>query len=211
VGLQILTPPQPGLWHVTLSLSDGNGRLLASLGAATATFDITTHSPYLLKAASEMPTSLHRGEASLLVTRYTALPASGTTDHPLVLAWRALDAAGRVAAEGTSAVGTLAPGSAGTFFSVFVAPRLTGTYKLSYELREGDVAVTETTTTTVTIFRRRTYPDDEGGRTPGPQTVFPAPAATRVPFPSPSQSLVPRLNLPPLPTANPRGKPTPPR
>jgi beta-lactamase class A len=207
IGLQVLMPPEPGLYHVTLSLTDGSGRQLASLGAATATFDIKTHSPYLLKGAVDLPTSLHRGEASLLVTRYTALPTAGTKDHSLSLAWRALEiGTGRVAAEGTSPVGTLVPGSAGTFYSAFIAPRLTGTYKLSYELREGDVAVSETTTTTVTIYRRRTYPDDEGGRTPGPQTVFPT-APTIAPFPSPSQSIVPRIDLPSLPT--PKGKPTP--
>jgi len=208
VGLQIPTPATPGLYHVTLGLTDGNGRALASLGAATATFDVTTHSPYLVKAVPEMPTTLHRGEASLLATKYTALPTVGTKSHTLVLAWHLVDTrTARVVAEGTSTVGVLKPDSDGTFYSAFVAPRVLGTYKLSYELREGDVAVSETATTTVTIYRQRTYPDDEGGRTPGPQTVFPSAAPTRAPFPSPSQSLVPRIDLPNLPT--PKGKPTP--
>jgi hypothetical protein len=84
-----------------------------------------------------------------------------------------------------------------------------GTYKLSYELREGDVAVSETATSTVTVVGPRTYPDDNGGRTPGTITIAPRPTATpRVrPFPSPSGSIVPRLNLPTLPT--PKGKATP--
>ncbi len=211
VGLQIATPATPGLWHVTLSLTDGTGRMLASLGAATATFDIKTHAPYLVRAVPELPLALHRGEASLIITPYTALPSAGKTEHPLVLSWRALEpSSGRVVAEGSSSVGVLAPESEGTFYSVFVAPRLLGTYKLSYELREGDVAVSETATKTVTILRRRTYPDDEGGRAPGPQTVFPTvdpPRATRSPFPRPSTSLVPRITLPSLPT--PKGKPTP--
>jgi beta-lactamase class A len=210
VGLQIATPATPGLWHVTLSLTDGSGRMLASLGAATATFDIKTHAPYLVRAAPGVPLTLHRGEPSLMVTTYTALPATGEADHSLVLAWRALDpSSGRIVAEGSSSIGVLKPGATGAFYSAFVAPRLLGTYKLSYELREGDVAVSETASQTVTILRRRTYPDDEGGRTPAAQSVFPTPppAPTRSAFPRPSTSLVPRITLPSLPT--PKGKPTP--
>jgi beta-lactamase class A len=209
VGLQIATPTTPGLWHVTLSLTDGSGRMLASLGAATATFDIKTHAPYLVRAVPDVPLALHRGEASLVVTPYTALPSAAKAEHALVLAWRALEpSSGRVVAEGSSSVGVLVPESQGTFYSVLVAPRLLGTYKLEYELREGDVAVSETITRTVMILRRRTYPDDEGGRTPGPQTVFPTSTApTRTAFPRPSTSLVPRITLPSLPT--PKGKPTP--
>jgi beta-lactamase class A len=209
VGLQIATPATPGLWHVTLSLADGSGRMLASLGAATASFDIKTHAPYLVRAVPHVPLALHRGEASLVVTPYTALPAAAKAEHSLVLAWRALEpSTGRVVAEGRSSVGVLAPESEGTFYSVIVAPRLLGTYRLQYELREGDVAVSETTTQNVTILRRRTYPDDEGGRTPGPQTVFPTSSGpTRTAFPRPSTSLVPRITLPSIPT--PRGKPTP--
>ena len=208
VGLQVATPATPGLWHVTVSLTDGTGRMLASLGAATATFDIKTHAPYLVKAGVAVPTTLHRGEASLLVTTYTAL-ATAKDEHPLAISWRAIDpTSARIAAEGSSSVGVLAPGATGTFYSPFVAPRLLGTYKLSYELREGDVAVSETVTTTVTILRRRTYPDDDGGRTLAPITITPSPvpAPTRSAFPRPSTSLVPKVNLPSLPT--PKGKPT---
>jgi hypothetical protein len=146
-----------------------------------------------------------------MVTSYTALPTAGKADHQLELSWRAVDpASGRTVAEGSSSVGVLVPGAAGIFDSAFVAPRLLGTYKLSYELREGDIAVSETASRTVTILRRRTYPDDEGGRTPAAQTVFPTPPpqATRSPFPRPSTSLVPRIDLPSLPT--PKGKPTAP-
>ena len=210
LGLQIQTPAEPGLWHVTVGLTDGNGRALSALGAAAATFDVKTHSPYLLKAAPAVPLAMHRGEASLLVTRYTALSTAGATDHSLMLAWRALDTRnGRVVEQGASAVGVLKPNSDGVFYSALVAPKVFGTYKLSYELRENGVAVSETATATVTIYRARTYPDDQGGRTPGPPSVLPtaSPIPTMRPFPSPSSGVVPRLILPTLPT--PKGKPTP--
>ena len=206
VGLQIPTPVAPGLWHVTVGLTDGNGRPLASLGAAAATFDIKTHSPYLVKATPSIPTSLHRGEPSLLVTKYNALMTAGSVNHVLTLTWRAVDTrTARVVEQGMSTVGVLKPGSDGTFFSSFVAPRVLGTYKLSYELRENDVAVSETATTTVTIYRPRTYPDDQGGRTPGPRSDPPTASPPMQPFPSPSSSIVPRIDLPTLPT--PQGKP----
>ena len=210
VGLQIATPFGPGLYHVTVGLVDSNGRALAALGAATATFDVKTHLPYLVTAAVAMPTLLHRDEASLLITKYTALATAGIVDHDLVLTWRAIDTrTSRTAAQGSSTVGVLRPGGDGTFFSAFVAPKVLGTYKLSYELREGDIAVSETATTTVTIVGPRTYPDDNGGRTPGPITITPRASPTRAPFPSPSSSVIPRVDLPTLPTANPKGKPTP--
>ena len=208
LGLQIPTPVAPGLWHVTVGLTDGNGRALASLGAAAATFDIKTHSPYLVKATPTIPTALHRGEPSLLVTKYNALMTAGTVDHVLTLAWRALDPrTARVVEQGSSTIGVLKPGADGTFYSAFVAPRVLGTYKLSYELREKDIAVSETATTTVTIYRPRTYPDDQGGRTPGPRADQPTASPTMRPFPSPSSILIPRIALPSLPT--PKGKPTP--
>lgn len=208
MGLQIQTPATPGLWHVTVGLTDGDGRALSSLGAATATFDVKTHSPYLLRAAPAVPLAMHRGEASLLVTRYNALPTAGTTDHALTLTWRALDTRnGRVVEQGASSVGVLKPNSDGVFFSALVAPKVLGTYKLSYELRENDVAVTETATATVTIYRPRTYPDDQSGRTSGARTVLPTSVPTIRPFPSPSNILVPRLDLPSLPT--PKGKASP--
>lgn len=207
VGLQIPTAGAPGLYHVTLGLVDADGRALASLGAATASFDIKTHQPYLLSAAVAVPRVLHRGEASLLLTRYTALATAGTLDHALTLTWRALDTRnGRTVEQGTAPVGVLKPGSDGVFFSALVAPKVLGTYKLSYELREGDVAVSETATTTVTVYGPRTYPGDQGGR--GAESRRPAPSASpRAPFPTPSGSLVPRLDLPALPT--PKGKATP--
>ena len=207
VGLQITTPFVPGLFHVSIGLVDSSGRGLSALGAATATFDVKTHLPFLVTASIGIPTTLHRDEASLLVTKYTALATAGIVDHALVLTWRAIDIrTSRATAQGTSPVGVLKPGADGTFFSPFVAPNIRGTYKLSYELREGDVAVSETATTTVTINAPRTYPDDDGGRTPGPIGITPSPRI-RPPFPSPSGNVVPNIDLPTLPT--PRGKATP--
>jgi beta-lactamase class A len=209
VGLQLATPFGPGLYHVTVGLVDNNGRALSRLGAATATFDVKTHLPYLVTATVGVPTMLHRDEASLLITTYTALGTAGIVDHNLVLTWRAVDPrTNRTAAQGSSPVGVLKPGADGRFFSAFVAPKVLGTYKLSYELRENDVAVSETATATITIVGPRTYPDDNGGRTPGPITVPPiASPRARPPFPSPSGSIIPHLNLPTLPT--PKGKATP--
>jgi beta-lactamase class A len=204
VGLQIPTPRTPGLWHVTVGLTDGSGHALASLGAAAATFDIKTHSPYLLKATAAVPTVLHRGEASLVITKYTALATAGAVEHNLALAWRVLDTRnGRVVDQGSSAVGVLKPGSDGTFFSVLVAPKVLGTYKLSYELRENDIAVSETVTTTVTIYRPRSYPGDDGGRALVGRPAAPSAGPRMTAFPTPSSSIVPRIDLPRLPTAAP--------
>ena len=211
VGLQLPTPLIPGKFHVTLGLVDSSGRALAALGAATAQFDVTTHQPYLVNATLSVPALLHRGEASLLITKYAALGTAGIVDHDLVLTWRALDTRnGRTVDQGSSPVGTLKPGSDGFFYSALIAPKVLGTYKLQYELREGDIAVSETATATVTVGGPRTYPDDNGGRTPGPITVTPHASPTRAPFGSPSPSIIPRVTLPPLPTSVPRGKtPTP--
>jgi hypothetical protein len=210
VGLQIATPFSPGLYHVTIGLVDSSGRGLSALGAATATFDVKTHLPFLVNASVSVPTALHRGEASLVVIKYAALATAGVVDHKLALAWQAIDVrTSRTVAQGTTAIGVLKPGAEGYFYVPLVTPNIRGSYKLSYELREGDVAVSDTATTNVTIYAPRTYPDDEGGRTPGPITITPTGAPrTRAPFPSPS-GVVPNLGLPSLPT--PRGKPTPAR
>ena len=210
VGLQIATPFVPGTWHVTVGLVDSVGRALSQLGAATATFDVKTHLPYLVSATVNVPTILHRDEASLLVTTYMALGTAGIVDHNLVLTWRAVDPkTSRVAATGSSTVGVLKPGADATFFSALVAPKVLGTYKLSYELRENDVQVSETASTIISVVGPRTYPDDTFGRTLGPITQTPRASPTRAPFATPTASLIPRVNLPTLPTANPRGKPTP--
>jgi len=211
VGLQLPTPFIPGTFHVTVGLVDASGRALGPLGTATADFDIKTHLRFLVSATPAVPTLMHRAEASLLITKYAALGTAGIVDHDLVLTWRALDTRnGRVVDQGSSPVGTMKPGSDGFFYSALVAPKVLGTYKLQYELREGDVAVSETANATVTVGGPRTYPDDNGGRTPGPITVPPHASPTRAPFGPPSPSIIPRVTLPPLPTSVPRGKtPTP--
>lgn len=209
VGLQIRTPELPGLFHVTVGLVDSDGRALALRGAATASFDVRTHAPFLVHASVAVPGILHRGEPSLLLTRYQALPTAGGTDHGLVVTWRALDMRnGRTVEEGSSTIGVLRPDANGLFYSALVAPKVLGRYRLSYELREGDVAVSETATTVVTVYGPRTYPDDQSGRTPGSNAITPkASPRNPIPFPSPSASIIPRVDLPNLPL--PKGKATP--
>ena len=127
-------------------------------------------------------------------------------DHPLAVTWRVVDTRnGRTVQQGISPVGTLRPGAAGTFLSMFVAPNILGTYRLSYELSEGTVAVSETTTETVEIAGPRTYGGDEGR---------PIPTGAVLPTPSPSPRFeFPRVTIPkpslPIELPFPRGKPTP--
>jgi len=212
VGVVLAVPQTPGEYKVTLSLVDANGNALAKLGAATGSFQVRAHRPYLVSAATELSTVLHRGEASLLVTRYTALPTVDETEHPLMLAWRLVDTkTRRSVTSGTVPLGTLRPGATGSFFVPFVAPALLGTYRLSFDVREGDVAVSETFTKNVTIVGPRTYPDDEGGRTPPVVTPRVAPSPTpRMRFPSPSVGVVPNPQLPALPAPRGRVNPTAP-
>jgi len=210
VGVVLPMPKAPGDYKVILGLVDANGNALAKLGAATASFQMRAHQPYLMSAATAVPTVLHRGEASLLVTTYAALPTAGTTAHPLALTWRLIDTkTNRSVVQGNVPAGSLQPSATGVFFVPFVAPAVTGTYRLSYELRERGVAVNETTVTPVTIVGPRTFPDDEGGRTPPALTITPlippTPSPTpRLKFPTPS-GFVPSPELPMLP----RGRPTP--
>src|SRR2546427_12366391 len=91
VGVVIEVPQTPGDYKVTLGLADANGNGLAKLGATTASFQVRAHQPYIVNAATGVPSILHRGEASLLVTNYTALPTAGTTSHPLTVTWRLVD------------------------------------------------------------------------------------------------------------------------
>ncbi|HEY6958041.1 MAG TPA: serine hydrolase [Candidatus Limnocylindria bacterium] len=209
LGLEIPTPAQPGLFHVTVGLADAAGNALESQGSATATFDVKAHAPFLVHDTLKAPMTLHRGEASLLVASYQALGTAGLVDHELMLAWHALDTRnGRTVEEGFAPVGTLHPGASGSFFFPLVAPNIVGRYRLAYELVEDGAAVSETTSTLVTIDAPRTYPDDEGGRTPGALPSQPTPApSVRLPFPPPSGSIIPRIELPTLPL--PKGKSTP--
>ena len=209
IGVVLAMPKTPGDYKVTLGLVDANGNGLAKLGAATGSFQVRAHQAYIVSATTAVPTVLHRGEASLLVTTYSALQTAGATTHTLTLAWRLIDTkTNRSVVQGSVPVGSLQPGATGTFFMPFIAPAVIGTYKLSYELRERGVAVNETTITPVTIVGPRTFPDDEGGRTPPAVTItplVPTPSPTpRMKFPRPS-GFVPSPQLPVLP----RGRPTP--
>jgi beta-lactamase class A len=212
VGVVLAVPQTPGDYKVTLGLVDANGNGLAKLGAATASFQVRAHQPYIVNATTGVPSILHRGEASLLVTKYTALPTAGATSHALTLTWRLIDTkTNRSVVQGTVPLGALEPGATGNFFAPLIAPAVLGSYRLAYEVREKNIAVSETASTNVTIVGPRTFPDDEGGRTPPAITIIPPATATpspspRMHFPAPT-GLVPSPQLPTLPL--PRGRATP--
>ena len=210
VGVVLALPQAPGEYRVTLGLADANGNGLAGLGTPTASFQVRAHRPYLVSATTAVPAVLHRGEASLLVSHYTALPTAGAATHTLALTWRLIDTrTSRMVAQGSVPLGALAPGATGTYFVPFVAPAVLGSYRLAYDMRENNVAVTETASTNVTIVGPRTFPDDEGGRTPPvitPRDTPGPPSPTpRMRFPAPSTGIVPNPQLPALPL--PRGRP----
>ncbi|HJW49966.1 MAG TPA: hypothetical protein VJ726_11160, partial [Candidatus Limnocylindria bacterium] len=69
------------------------------------------------------------------------------------------------------------------------------------------VAVSEAFTKTVTIVGPRTYPDDDGGRTP--PAITPR-VSQRMRFPSPTIGVVPNPQLPALPAPRGRVNPTAP-
>jgi beta-lactamase class A len=206
VGVVLAIPQAPGDYKVTLGLVDANGNGLAKLGAATASFQVRAHQAYIVSATTAVPTILHRGEASLLVTKYTALPTAGAAPHALVLSWRLVDTkTSRSVATGTIPLGTLQSGATGTFFTPFVAPAVLGSYRLAYDVREKNIAASETFTTNVTIVGARTFPDDEGGRTPPVIAPIATPSPTpRMRFPSPTSGVIPNPQLPTLPV--PRGR-----
>jgi hypothetical protein len=190
VGIPIPVPQQPGTYTVTLGLSDSSGTALAPAGAATATFSLRAHQPYLITAHLAMPRRLHRGEASLLVVSAGAL--SGETNRQLSVGWRMFDThTNRTVLQGSSPVGMFKAGLSATFFVPFVAPNAIGTYKLVYDLRDGNVSVSEPATTTVDIGGPRTYPDEglpapsssELGAEPSPSPRFEFPTIT-IPKPS---------------------------
>ena len=158
-GITIPVPQQPGTYTVTIGLADAAGTALAPAGAATATFTLRAHQPYLVTAEIAMPRTLHRGEASLVVVNHGEF--TGDTERPLLIGWRLVDPrTSRTVQQGSSLVGTFKLDTTGTFFVPFIAPNLLGTYKLSYELRDGTVSVSEPATTTVEIVGPRTYPDE---------------------------------------------------
>jgi beta-lactamase class A len=180
VGITIPVPQQPGTYSVTIGLADATGTALAPAGAATATFTLRAHQPYLITAKIGVPRTLHRGEASLVTVDYGEF--AGETERPLGIGWRLVDPrTNRTVQQGSSPVGTFKLDTTGTFFVPFVAPSMLGTYKLSYELRDGAVSVSEPATSTVEIVGPRTYPD-EG--LPAPFSAVGVVLAPRFEFPT---------------------------
>jgi hypothetical protein len=210
VGVVLAVPQTPGEYKVTLGLVDAKGSALAKLGAATASFQVRAHRPYLVTAATDLPAILHGGEASLLVTTYAALASADEAEHGLTLAWRLIDPmTRRSVTSGAIALGTLRPGATGRFFAPFDAPALLGTYRLIYDVREGDASVSETFARTVAIVGPRTYPDDDGGRTAPALTPRRSPSP-RIRFPAPTVGVVPNPQLPAVPAPRGRVDPTAP-
>jgi beta-lactamase class A len=182
VGIPIAVPQQPGTYTVTIGLTDASGTALAPAGAATASFSLRAHQPYLISTQIGMPHTLHRGETSLLVVNYGAL--AGTTDRPLAIGWRIVDTRNnRTVEQGSTPVGRFKVGASGTLFAAFVAPNAVGTYKLTYELRDGTLSVSEPVTTTVEILGPRTYPD-EGLPAPSEELGAQPTASPRFQFPT---------------------------
>src|SRR3989454_49419 len=158
VSIDVTIPKLPGTYTVTVGLTDASGNALAPAGAATATFTMRAHQPYLLTAQIGMPHQLHRDEASLLVVNYAA--ATGSTDRPLAISWRVIDPrTNRTIQQGSSPVGTLKAVANGTFFASFLAPNVLGTYRLLYELTDGSGAVSEPGSTTIQMQGPPTDPD----------------------------------------------------
>jgi beta-lactamase class A len=196
VNLAFNAPSAVGDYTLTVGLADVEGKALASMGAGTGAFSFHVHLPYLVTSVARLPQLMHRSEASLLIVQYSNLPAAGPGPHTYTLFWRAADpATGRSVASGSSPLGTSVSPGGGTFFSLFNAPALRGTYKVAIELREGTTTVSETQTVTVEIAGPRTYPDDRDS------VVQPAPRGTPRPRPS-GASPLPR----PSSSATPRGR-----
>ena len=199
LDLAFRAPDAVGDYTLTVGLADANGAALAAAGAPTGSFTFHVHVPYLVTAVPRIPMLVHRNEPSLLIVQYSSLPPAGSDPHTYTLFWRAIDpATNKSIASGTSPLG--AGLSSGTFFSVFNAPPLRGTYKIATEIRESGKTVSDTQTVTVEIAGARTYPDDRDS------AALPAPRGPE-PSPRPSGS-GPR----PSPTGTPRGQtPTPTR
>jgi beta-lactamase class A len=206
VGIGIAVPQQPGTYTVTIGLTDANGAALAPVGAATASFSLRAHLPYLITAQIGMPHTLHRGETSLFVVNYGAL--AGATDRPLSIGWRLLDPRNnRTVQQGSSPVGVFKVGASGTFFEAFVAPNAVGTYKVIYDLRDGNVSVSEPATTTVEIMGPRTYPD-EG--LPAPSSEFGVTPTSTPRFQFPTFTIPkPSIDIPFLHGSSPSPSPAP--
>ena len=208
VGVAFTSPGTVGDYTITVGLADANGTALAPAGAATGSFTFHVHVAYLVTAVVRVPLLVHRSEASLLIVQYSNLPAAGQDSHTYTLFWRAIDpATNKAVASGASALGVSVGPGGGTFFGVFVAPALRGTYKIAIELREAGRTVSDTQTITVEIAGPRSYPDDRDSAVQvQPQRLAP-PSQTPRPSGAPA---TPR----PSPSSTPRGRtpaPTPTR
>ena len=206
LGLAFTAPGTVGDYTITVGLADATGAALAPAGAATGSFTFHVHVPYLVTAVARVPQLVHRSEASLLIVQYSNLPAAGQDSHTYTIFWRAIDpATNKSLASGASPLGISVGPGGGTFFGVFVAPALRGTYKIAIELREAGKTVSDTQTVTVEIAGPRSYPDDRDS------AVQPVQQRNLGPAPRPSGSpSTPR----PSPSSTPRGRtpaPTPPR
>ena len=193
MSLAFSAPTVVGDYTMTIGLADASGAGLASAGAATGSFAFHVHPTYLVTSVARVPQLLHRSEASMLIVQYSNLPAAGADPHAYTLFWRAIDpATSKSVASGSSPLGT-SGSTSGTFFSIFNAPALRGTYKIAIELREAGKTVSDTQTVTVEIAGPRTYPDDRDS------AVVPAPRATPRPSPATPTSR-------PTPSGTPRGR-----
>ncbi len=204
VGLAFTAPDTVGDYTITVGLADANGTALAPAGAATGAFTFHVHVAYLVTSIVRVPQLVHRSEASLVIVQYSNLPPAGQDAHTYSLFWRAIDpATNKAVASGASPLGvSVGPGS-GTFFGVFTAPALRGTYRIALELREAGKTVSDTQTVTVEIAGPRSYPDDRDSVVQPAQRVVPAsPRPSGAPAtPRPSPSSTPRGRTPaPTPT-----------
>ena len=190
VNLAFTAPAAVGDYTVTVGLADANGIALASAGAATGSFTFHVHVAYLVTSVARVPLLVHRSEPSLLIVQYSNLPGAGSDPHTYTLFWRAIDpATSKSVASGSSPLGTSAAVGSGTFFSVFDAPALRGTYKIAIEIREAGKTVSETQTLTVEIAGPRSYPDDrDSAAQPAPRTTPGPRPSGGTPRPSPSNT-----------------------
>jgi beta-lactamase class A len=188
--LAFSAPAAVGDYTLTVGLADANGAALASAGTATGSFTFHVHVAYLVTSEARVPLLVHRSEPSLLIVQYSNLPAAGSDPHAYTLFWRAIDpATSKSVASGVSPLGTSAAVGNGTFFSVFNAPALRGTYRIAIELREAGKTVSETQTVTVEIAGPRSYPDDRDSAVqPAPRTTPPPRPSGASPRPSPSST-----------------------
>jgi beta-lactamase class A len=197
LDVKFAVPSAVGDYTMTVGIADANGNALASFGAATGSFAFRVHVPYLVTSVARVPQLMHRSEASLLIVQYSSLPAAGVDAHTYSLFWRAADpATGKTIASGNSPLGTSVGPGGGTFFSLFNAPALRGTYKVSIELREAGKTVSDTQTITVEIAGPRTYPDDRDSVLIPTPRGSPRPSGATPP-PLPSSSATPRGRTPP--------------